>query len=186
MCACKSVQSHHLRGFESSQSLLQLLHLRRQLFQFFLLLAFFYWHIFYWPVSTVSTVSFSPSSPIVQPSQEAKGPKGTFRSFGPAGVSGVPGPNRVFENSEKRPEATGRTAVDRERKELPEIGWCQNNRNFSGFAAVYSSFPVGGPKSDFLALSFLDPRGPRANPKTSILMQRKNQSTDSSKRTLYH
>ena len=50
------------------------------------------------------------------------------------------------------PEATGRNSVAQERKELPEIGWCQNDRNFGGFAAVHSDFYVEGPKRAFLAL----------------------------------
>ena len=49
-------------------------------------------------------------------------------------------------------EATGRNSVARERKELPEIGWCQNVHNFDGFAAVYSDFSAEGPKKAFLAL----------------------------------
>ena len=40
------------------------------------------------------------------------------------------------------PEATGRNSVARKRKELPQIGWCQNDRNFGGFAAVNSDFYV--------------------------------------------
>ena len=40
------------------------------------------------------------------------------------------------------PEATGRNSVARKRKELPQIGWCQNDRNFGGFAAVHSDFYV--------------------------------------------
>ena len=56
------------------------------------------------------------------------------------------------------PEATGRNSVARERKELPEIGWCQNDRNFNGFTAVHSDFSVEGPKRAFLAL-FLAPGG---------------------------
>ena len=40
------------------------------------------------------------------------------------------------------PEATGRNSVARKRKELPQIGWCQNDRNFDGFAAVHSDFYV--------------------------------------------
>ena len=50
------------------------------------------------------------------------------------------------------PEATGRNSVARERKELREIGWCQNNLNFGGFAALHSDFSVEGPKRAFLAL----------------------------------
>ena len=50
------------------------------------------------------------------------------------------------------PEATGRNSVARKRKELPQIGWCQNDRDFGGFAAIYSVFFVGGPKRAFLAL----------------------------------
>ena len=50
------------------------------------------------------------------------------------------------------PEATGRNSVARKRKELPQIGWCQNDRNFGGFAAVHSDFYVEGPKRAFLAL----------------------------------
>ena len=49
-------------------------------------------------------------------------------------------------------EATGRNSLARERKELPEIGWCQNDRNFGGFAAVHCDFSVKGPKRAFLAL----------------------------------
>ena len=49
-------------------------------------------------------------------------------------------------------EATGRNSVAREQKELPEIGWCQNDRNFGGFAAIHSDFSVEGPKRDLLAL----------------------------------
>ena len=49
-------------------------------------------------------------------------------------------------------EATGRNYVARERKELLEIGWCQNDRNFGGFAVVHSDFSVEGPKGAFLAL----------------------------------
>ena len=55
------------------------------------------------------------------------------------------------------PEATGRNSLARERKELPEIGWCQNDRNFDGFAAVHSDFSVKGPKRAFLA--FFGPQG---------------------------
>ena len=40
------------------------------------------------------------------------------------------------------PEATGRNSVARKRKKLPQIGWCQNDRNFGGFAAVNSDFYV--------------------------------------------
>ena len=40
------------------------------------------------------------------------------------------------------PEATGRNSVARKRKKLPQIGWCQNDRNFGGFAAVHSDFYV--------------------------------------------
>ena len=50
------------------------------------------------------------------------------------------------------PKATGRNSVAREQKELPEIGWCQNDRNFGGFAALHSDFSVEGPKRAFLAL----------------------------------
>ena len=50
------------------------------------------------------------------------------------------------------PEATGRNSVARKQKELPQIGWCQNDRNFGGFAAVHSDFYVEGPKRAFLAL----------------------------------
>ena len=50
------------------------------------------------------------------------------------------------------PEATGRNSVARKRKKLPQIGWCQNDRNFGGFAAVHSDFSVEGPKRAFLAL----------------------------------
>ena len=50
------------------------------------------------------------------------------------------------------PEATGRNSVAWERKELPEIGWCQNDRNFGGFAALHSDFSVEVPKRAFLAL----------------------------------
>ena len=50
------------------------------------------------------------------------------------------------------PEATGRNSVARKRKELPQIGWCQNDRNFGGFAAVHSDFSVESPKRAFLAL----------------------------------
>ena len=50
------------------------------------------------------------------------------------------------------PEATGRNSVARKRKKLPQIGWCQNDRNFGGFAAVHSDFYVEGPKRAFLAL----------------------------------
>ena len=49
------------------------------------------------------------------------------------------------------PEATGRNSVARKRKELPQIGWCQNDRNFGGFAAVHSDFYLEGPKRAFLA-----------------------------------
>merc|ERR1712130_878420 len=34
----------------------------------------------------------------------------------------------------------GRNSVARKRKKLPQIGWCQNDRNFGGFAAVHSDF----------------------------------------------
>ncbi len=64
--------------------------------------------------------------------------------FGP--VSGVPGPKRILGNGKKRPEATGRNSVARKRKELPEIGGCQNDRNFGAVADVDSVFSVDGRK----------------------------------------
>ena len=49
---------------------------------------------------------------------------------------------REGENGDFEPEATGRNSVARKRKELPQIGWCQNDRNFGGFAAVHFDFYV--------------------------------------------
>ena len=60
------------------------------------------------------------------------------------------------------PEATGRNSVARERKELPEIGWCQNDRNFGAFAAVHSDFSVEGPKRGVFG-PFLGLRGSGVN-----------------------
>ena len=56
------------------------------------------------------------------------------------------------------PEATGRNSAARERKEILDIGWCPNDHNFGGFAAVHSDFSVKGPKR-----AFLGPRGPGVN-----------------------
>ena len=69
-------------------------------------------------------------------------------------------PERVLGNGKTRPEATGRNSVARERKELPEIGWCQNDRNFGGFAAVRSDFSVGGPRHSVTGVLF-GPTGDR-------------------------
>ena len=55
------------------------------------------------------------------------------------------------------PEATGRNSVARERKELPEIGWCQNNRNFGGLQPYILIFPSRAPKGPFWP--FFGPQG---------------------------
>ena len=90
-------------------------------------------------------------------SKGLKAPEGSFRSFGPAGVlrrrllhrngTFVP-PAQWTRTRQGWKRILGeKQAVARKRKELPDIGGCQNDRNFGAIADVDSVFFRWWPKT---------------------------------------
>ena len=116
-------------------------------------------------------IDFWPKNPLLGPKRGTLGNRGrkTARRAAKRPPTGKPKLSRVTSGYGGLKIPLGRIRLTpknggymaQERKELPEIGWCQNDRNSSGLGAVHSDFSVKGPKRAFLAL-FWAPGGLRS------------------------